>query len=147
MKKDQLIKKICADFPEFTFEKSDHNFWLPEEKKIFYTGDIARLLHEIGHGLLNHKKFVQDIELLHIERDAWEKAREIAPMYDFKISDNVIEDAMDDYRDWLHMRSICPKCRQTGIQSREKLHYYCINCDTRWKSNDARNCGLKRRTI
>lgn len=144
---NDLVKKLRADFPKFIFEKSDHNFYSPTQKTIFYTGDAARLLHELGHGILGHADFVQDIELIHIECDAWEKAREIAPKYDFEITNDVVEDALDDYRDWLHARSLCPKCRQIGIQSRENLNYYCVNCDAQWKNNDARNCGLKRRMI
>ncbi|MCL1876552.1 hypothetical protein FWF74_00715 [Candidatus Saccharibacteria bacterium] len=147
MKINDLIKKLRVDFPEFNFEKSEHNFYLPTEKTIFYTGDAARLLHELGHGILDHKDFVQDIELIHIERDAWDKAREIAPKYGVEIDDSAVENALDDYRDWLHARSLCPKCRQTGVQSRENLNYYCVSCNTKWSANDARSCGLKRRLI
>ncbi|MDR0957518.1 MAG: hypothetical protein LBM09_03020 [Candidatus Nomurabacteria bacterium] len=144
---DELVEQLRADFPKLTLEKSEHNFYSPTKKTVFYTGDIARLLHEIGHGILDHTDFTQDIELIHIERDAWEKARELAPNYGFKISDTTIETALDDYRDWLHARSTCPKCGQTGIQSIEQLNYHCLNCDAKWTNNDARSCGLKRRVI
>ena len=147
MKISVILKKLQADYPEFNFEKSEHNFYLPTEKTIFYTDNVPRLLHELGHGILYHKEFMQDIELIHIERDAWEKAREIAPKYGAEIDDDMIENALDDYRDWLYARGLCPKCNQTGVQSRENLNYYCANCDARWSANEARSCGLKRRLI
>ena len=147
MKIESLRALVVGDFPEFKFEKSDVAHWSPTSKTVFYTDDAAKLLHELGHALLDHTDFVQDIELIHLERDAWEKARELAPKYGVKITDDTIEAALDDYRDWLHARSLCPKCNQTGVQRREDLIYYCLNCDAHWTANDARTCGLKRRLI
>jgi hypothetical protein len=142
-----LVTQLVHDFPELKFEKSDTAHWSPTEQIIYYSDNSADLLHELGHALLDHKNFVQDIELLHIERDAWEKARELAPKYGVKINDDAIENALDSYRDWLHARSLCPNCRQTGLQNRETLDYYCVNCNARWHANDARICGLKRKMI
>lgn len=142
-----MVARLTSDFPEFKFEQSDIAHWSPTKKVIFYTDDIAKLLHELGHALLDHTDFIQDIELIHLERDAWEKARELAPRYDVEITDEIIEAALDDYRDWLHARSLCPTCGQTGIQRRDDLVYYCLNCDARWTANDARTCGLKRRLV
>ena len=41
---------------------------------IFYadTADSASLLHEVAHSSLNHAEYARDIELLQMERDAWE---------------------------------------------------------------------------
>ncbi|MCL2451990.1 hypothetical protein FWD20_03980 [Candidatus Saccharibacteria bacterium] len=147
MKIERLLTRLVGDFSEFKFEPSEVARWSPTARIVFYTDEAAKLLHELGHALLDHADFAQDVELLHLERDAWEKARELAPRYGVKISDEVIEIALDDYREWLHARSLCPKCGQTGIQKREDLIYYCINCDARWTANDARTCGLKRRLI
>jgi ribosomal protein L37AE/L43A len=147
MKSEPLVTKLVNDFPKLKFEKSDVAHWSPGKKTVFYTRSDTRLLHELGHAILDHTDFVQDIELIHLERDAWEKARELAPKYKVKITDDVIEAALDDYRDWLHARSLCPKCNQTGIQSRTNLIYSCLNCDARWTVNDARVCGLRRRLV
>jgi NADH pyrophosphatase NudC (nudix superfamily) len=147
MKTDNLAAKLARDFPKFKFEKSKIAHWSPAGKIISYTDNDAQLLHELGHALLDHTDFTQDIELIHLERDAWEKARKLAPEYGVKITDEVVETALDDYRDWLHARGLCPKCGQTGIQSRADLAYSCLNCDARWTANDARACGLKRRLI
>ena len=142
-----LVDQLSADFPELNFEASDRERWSPQNHTVYFTDNPATLLHELGHALLKHRDFNQDIELIHMERDAWEKAREISNNYSISITDDQIEDALDRYRDWLHDRSLCPECHQTGIQSTADLAYYCINCDARWNVNDARSCGLKRRLI
>jgi len=146
-KNKALLSRLRADYPSFTFEESDIAHWSPTKQVISYTDDDAKLLHELGHALLDHTDFVQDIELLHLERDAWDKALELAPQYNVKITDTEVELAMDGYRDWLHARSLCPQCGQTGIQSRADLVYFCLNCETRWTANDARTCGLRRRLM
>ena len=141
-----LIDRLRVDFGQFLFVQDKVCRWSPEKNTIFYSdNDEIRLLHELGHATCGHKDFVQDIELLHIERDAWEKAREIGVKYGLKISDNQIEEAMDEYRDWLHQRSLCPNCTQTGLQKRSGGQYECLNCNAEWTANDARTCGLKRR--
>ena len=141
----KLIEQLQADFGQFSFVADEECRWSPEENTIFYTdGEEIDLFHELGHALCQHKSFVQDIELLHIERDAWEKAREIAAKYGVKITDEQIENALDGYRDWLHQRSSCPNCDQTGLQRRSDGRYECFNCGTVWTANDARKCGLKR---
>jgi ribosomal protein L37AE/L43A len=147
MKTKPLAVQLESDFPKFKFKKSDLAYWSPTFETVFYTDDDGKLLHELGHALLGHTDFVQDIELIHLERDAWEKARELAADYGVKISDDLVETALDDYRDWLHARSLCPTCNQTGLQRREDLIYYCLNCQAHWTANDARTCGLKRRLI
>lgn len=147
MKIENLIKKLRHDFPDIDFKKSDVAHWSPRENTVFYEDNSENLLHELGHAVLKHADFTQDIELLHIERDAWEQARVLAETYGLDIDDDTIENALDNYREWIHKRSLCPKCAQTGIQSRKNLVYRCINCDAQWQANDARTCGLKRRII
>jgi NADH pyrophosphatase NudC (nudix superfamily) len=142
-----FIETVRKHYPEFAFKKSTVARWSPTEHIIFYTNNAADLLHELGHALLGHTDFTQDIELLRIERDAWEKARELAPTYGVEITDDDVEDALDAYRDWLHARSLCPKCGQTGLQQRDTRHYRCLNCGTEWQPNDSRDRQLKRRII
>jgi len=141
----KLVEQLRVDFPEVLFVVGDECRWTPEKNAVFYTDeDEINLLHELGHALLGHKNFTQDIELLHFERDAWEKAREIGVKYGVKITDQQIENALDTYRDWLHERSKCPNCGQNGVQSGPNGDYRCINCNTVWKTNDARKTALRR---
>lgn len=106
--------------------------------------DAALLLHELAHAVLKHADYTRDIELIEMERDAWDHARTVlAPRYSVPIDDAIIEDSLDTYRDWLHARSTCPDCQAIGIQI--KLHHYrCLACGAQWKVNDARICALRR---
>lgn len=146
-KLEQLVTKLQNDYPDFSFQASDIAHWSPRDQTIYYDNSLTNTIHELGHALLGHNTFTQDIELLRIERDAWEQARQIAGKYQVAITDKTIETAIDHYREWLHSRSLCPTCAQVGVQSRQNLLYYCVNCGTKWKANDARNCGLKRTII
>jgi ribosomal protein L37AE/L43A len=141
----KYMEALQNDFPDFVFEIGEENLWLPEEDKILYCpGDKVGVLHELGHALCGHRDFVQDIELLHAERDAWDKACELGTKYGVKITEKRIETAMDWYRDWLHARSTCPKCGQNGIQQRSSRRYQCLNCNSIWNTNDGRNARIHR---
>ena len=141
----KLVDRIKTDYNQFSLVLDEVCHWSPGKNTIFYCdNDDVGLLHELGHAICGHNDFVQDIELIHAERDAWEKACEIAPKYNVKISDKVIEKAMDGYRDWLHARSTCPKCGQNGIQRHADRLYECLNCNTVWNTNDGRNVRIHR---
>ncbi|MFZ2560523.1 MAG: hypothetical protein WAW91_02750 [Candidatus Nanoperiomorbaceae bacterium] len=142
-----LLTRLRADFPQFDFTTATVSRWSPSEHRVYYRSNLTELFHELGHAVLNHQQFVQDIELIKMERDAWTRGASIAKAYNVAITDSIIENALDDYRDWLHARSKCPNCGQTGVQSRTTLDYQCLNCDTRWLANDSRRVGLKRRKI
>lgn len=149
MAKTNWLKTLRAHFPEITFKKSDAFCWSPVHATV-YTGslenesDLVTLLHETGHALAGHTTYPHDIELLKLEREAWEIARtRIAPLFDIKVKDETIEEALDSYREWLHARSICPACDSTGVQQDES-RYRCLACATIWKVNDARTCQLRR---
>lgn len=146
-----VLNQVKNDYPEFEFEASSSFSWSHEKSMICYRNDSLVnewpfLLHELAHGLLRHSSYGHSIDLLQIERDAWDYARILAKDYDLSITDDVIEQSLDTYRDWLHKRSSCPKCGGIGLES-EHNHYYCPECQSRWTVNDARNCGLKRYRI
>ena len=105
--------------------------------------DVWQVLHEVGHALLDHQIYSRDIELLGMERDAWQRAEVVAADLDLTIPDDVIQTHLDTYRDWLHARSLCPDCTQTGIQI-DSAQYECPHCHATWRVNDARTCGLRR---
>jgi hypothetical protein len=141
---NSLLPKLTTDFPAIQFAAGDEFRFSPREKTVYYPTDNAPLLlHELSHALLGHESYSRDIDLLRMERDAWEKARQLAPTYGVTIAEETVQDHLDSYRDWLHDRSTCPSClatgRQTGTQS-----YHCDACGQDWRVNEARLCGLKR---
>jgi hypothetical protein len=142
-----LVPKLTLDFPDITFSPGERFHWHPETQTISYietSDDFASLLHEIGHAALGHTDFNRDIELIEMERDAWQYAVEIlAPRYDMMINPATAEDALDTYRDWLHTRSICPACQATGVQIKQRM-YRCMACRSEWTVNDARQHALRR---
>lgn len=142
-----MLPKLQADFPQFAFTPGDQFCWDPRMQTIYFNqgvNDQASLLHELAHALLQHEKYDRDIQLIEMERDAWQYAVDtLATTYDVAIDDDAVEDALDSYRDWLHARSTCPTCKATGIQTGKQL-YKCLACMTVWKVNDARICALRR---
>lgn len=143
------LPRVKQAFPAITFELGTDFRWSPYYQTV-YVGEIANerdvitLLHEIGHALAKHSNYERDITLLTLEREAWTIAStQIAPLFEISIDDELIEEALDSYRDWLHARSTCPECSQNGVQTDEKT-YKCLVCSTIWRVNDARRCGLKR---
>ena len=145
---DLLIKSLSADFPQLAFHETDHFSWAPSTKTVSFClsepHGAERLLHEVAHAQLSHKGYERDIDLIGMERDAWQQARtQLSETYHIPIATDIVESHMDSYRDWLHARSTCPHCSATGIQVGKKS-YKCLACLKAWDVNEARVCGLKR---
>jgi hypothetical protein len=141
-----LIPRLRADYPQFSFEKADSFLWSPSEQTVYYVAggkSCDFLLHELSHGLLKHVEYDRDIELIAMERAAWDKASELADTYQVTIDDETVQSTLDTYRDWLHARSTCPKCNATGLQTKKHL-YTCLACRHNWHVNEARICALRR---
>lgn len=147
-----FVAKLQSDYPTVRFEPATDFSWSPDKKTIYYSAcqtnvDQLTLLHEVAHAALGHHQFRQDIDLLKLERQAWEYVRTtLAPQYNLVTDTEQIEDMMDTYRDWLHARSKCPHCAMTGIQS-DASEYHCLGCARDWRVNEARRCELRRYTI
>jgi hypothetical protein len=145
-----LVTKLQADYPQFVFTAGDDFRWSPQEKTIYYPSrstDLATLLHEVGHAILAHNAYTKDMQLLEMERDAWEYARQnLSTHYNVALDDLTTQNALDTYRDWLHARSTCPECQATGVQTKTNL-YKCLACRTQWRVNEARICALRRYTV
>ena len=142
-----LAAKLRIDYPGYTFKEGGDFRWSPQKKAIFYdarSNDSVTLLHELAHALLKHTDYRRDVELIAMERAAWEyAAQSLAPLYAVSVTVDQIEDALDTYRDWLHARSTCPSCGATGVQIKDHS-YQCVACFTQWRVNDARSCALRR---
>lgn len=132
------IAVLREHYPTITFEESDIFYWSPREKTVYFNpqqlkkdAGIFQLLHEIGHALCQHTNYRSGIELMKMEVEAWEKAQEIAKHHNISISEQRIEKCLDSYRDWLHLRSCCPTCRATSVETEEN-QFQCFNCRQRW---------------
>jgi hypothetical protein len=146
-----LIKRLQADFSDYRFEIADEFWWSATKRTIFYAPETTDsplfTLHELSHAILSHRGYLRDIELLKLERDAWEYAKTtLASRYRVTISDSLIQDNLDTYRQWLHARSTCPDCETTGIQSQSST-YHCLACGHEWQVNEARLCALRRYSL
>ncbi len=142
-----LLDLLKRDFAQYAYKAADCFKWSPETFTISHRLDLQNanwlLLHELGHAELGHATHHTDIELIKQELSAWECAKNIADTYRIIIDQNFIEDCLDSYRIWLHNRSLCKKCGQTGLQT-QKNSYSCLNCRSFWGVNEAKTCRLKR---
>jgi len=142
-----ILQNLKNKYPNFKFEAGDDFHWSPSDNTIFYnkkSPDMAiLLLHELSHALLSHDKYQHDIQLISLERQAWDYTRSLARGFEVEIPNNLIESTLDSYREWLHSRSTCPKCHSTGVQSDTKT-YKCLVCSGNWSVNEAKTCALRR---
>ncbi len=142
-----LADKLRQDYPSLVYVEGDDFHWSPSRRTVTFINnslDQASLLHELSHALLGHEDYKKDISLIEMERDAWQYAKDtLGKTYGQVISVDVIEDALDSYRDWIHARSTCPTCQATGIQTK-KEEYKCLACRAKWRVNEARVCALRR---
>lgn len=146
------VDRLFAEYAALNFVAGDTFSWDPKNTRICYKtarlesdNGLWALLHEIGHATLGHTDYKNDLELLHMEVAAWEEARQIANQYNITIDDDYIQDALDSYRDWLHVRSTCPKCYERCLQATTHT-YLCHNCGTEWHVTRSRLCRPYRKT-
>jgi hypothetical protein len=141
-----LLKRLSLDFPALSFTEGNEFFWSARSKMITYKPskiapeeDLWTLLHEAGHALLNHHGYDSDVELLLLEVEAWQKAKELAQNYEITIDPDHVQDYLDTYRDWLFKRSSCPICGTQTMQKSTSI-YKCFNCQAEWQVTKERFC-------
>ncbi|MCL2371609.1 hypothetical protein FWC63_02610 [Candidatus Saccharibacteria bacterium] len=142
-----MIERLKADFPEFKFREGKEFRWRPRTRTVtlgrISAGDnpgsgveggvdakyALLALHEVAHALLGHEDDTYDLKRLKCEVEAWEKVRaELAPRYDIEFDEELMQDMLDTYREWLHKKSACPICKQCRLQTKSG-GYVCVNCD------------------
>lgn len=145
-----LLFRLQQDFPALTFTAGELFAWQPQHQTIIFNPSAPhmceQLLHEVAHAVLQHRQYQRDSGLIDLEREAWEYVvSHLAPQYGIALSmdDDIVQDALDTYRQWLHDRSTCPECGATGLQSHTK-EYRCLHCGQRWRANGATHCRLRR---
>lgn len=144
----QLISLLQSKYPELYFKQGSMFYWSSDDKTIYYndsekTNFNTLLIHELAHATLEHSNYDRDIELLTMERQAWDKAIEISNKHKIDINKSLVQPALDSYRGWLHSRSKCPKCQSNGMQTSKHI-YKCLICSCKWKANEAKICSLRR---
>lgn len=150
--KTSKFSQLKSMYPAIEFAPGDTFSYSHGNSTVTYPIDSVKntqffysLLHELGHAELSHNNFTNDLELVKLERDAWEKSKDIGQKIGIEIDPEHIEKCMDSYRDWLYARSLCPNCHQCGIQS-ARTAYSCPFCRNRWVVSQSRLCKVTRRS-
>lgn len=129
---DDLVLRLKVDFPGFCFRKGKRFAFRPP-RTIMMGEDGPHssllLLHEVGHAVASHRNFDTDAKRIKMEREAWERARELCAQYDVEYDEEVVEGELDTYREWLDQKSRCPSCGLTRFQTPDG-QYHCPRCDT-----------------
>lgn len=141
---------LIKDFPQFRFKAGQFNMWSPNIQTVFYNskrlgtnnGKVG-LLHEIGHGLLQHRIYKYDMELLKMEMEAWDVVRQLAPGYDIKVDEVHIARCIASYDNWLSKRATCPDCRNFSLQ-KDRCNFGCFACGSKWKVNERKDRRVTR---
>ncbi|HSX08068.1 MAG TPA: hypothetical protein VLG11_04205 [Candidatus Saccharimonadales bacterium] len=140
---EKLLSVLRHNYPELHFKPGARCYWSPQHNTIFYGSDGSvseawGLLHELGHALLGHNDYRNDLDLLQKEILAWEEAKSLGEKYGVSIDASYVEDCLDTYRDWLHKRSTCPRCGIKALAN-DEYSYGCFNCGTTWHVSPARH--------
>lgn len=128
---DGFLERLKSDFPNFRFVKGVKFAFRPPRTIVLGPPEPFSellILHEVSHAVLEHKTFRMDVERLKMESAAWEKARELALRYNIEANEDLIQDELDTYRDWLHAKSRCKKCGLTRYQTQDGI-YHCPRCE------------------
>ncbi|MBQ3470413.1 hypothetical protein IJH23_01705 [Candidatus Saccharibacteria bacterium] len=127
----EFLSQLEKKYSGFRFVEGRKFAFRPPRTIVFNSseksGDLL-ILHEIGHALSGHRFFGTDVERIKIEVEAWEKARELAKLYGVEFNEDLVQEELDTYRDWLHKKSRCPNCGLTRFQTQDSV-YHCPNCD------------------
>jgi hypothetical protein len=148
---NNLLAHLEQERPDITFKPGRSFSWSPKSMTITYRNDSSEaslwsLIHEFAHAELDHRTYATDFELLTLEVAAWEACKHRAEKLGITIDSDHVEDCLDTYRDWLHRRSTCPTCGNTGLQKTD-IEYHCHNCYTFWQVSAARFCRPYRRKL
>lgn len=126
-----FLARIRSDFPEFKIISGKRFSFRPPKTIVVgpeEPNDSLLLLHELGHALSGHRNFDTSVRRVKMEREAWDKARELCSKYEVEYDEDLIEGELDTYRDWLHKKTSCPKCGLTMFQTPDGF-CHCPRCE------------------
>ena len=129
--KAEFLEQLKTDYPWLKFREGPKYAFRPP--KTIVLGPLEPFselltLHEVSHAVLKHKDFRMDVERLKMEVEAWEKAKELAKQYGVDANEDLIQDELDTYREWLHKKSRCPSCGLTRFHTPNGT-YHCPRCE------------------
>ncbi len=132
--KEEIVffERLIRDFFDFKFVLgAKFSFRPPKTIVIGPPEPFSRLLvlHELGHAVCGHRDFRMDVTRLKMENQAWEEAKKLAVRYEIEANEDVVQDELDTYRDWLHQKSRCPICGLTRFQTPDS-QYHCPRCES-----------------
>lgn len=125
-----LIDCLEQDYPELRFREGKKFLFRPPKTIVLGSEkpfDLL-LLHEVGHYLCGHVSFNTEPERLRCECEAWEKARELCDRYNVEYDEEIVQQELDSYRNWLDKKSRCPSCGLTRFQTPDGA-FHCPRCD------------------
>ncbi len=126
----EFFERVISDFSDYRFKFGRKFAYRPPRTIMIGPSEpFSELLflHELGHAVLKHKDFRMDVIRLKMENSAWEEAKKLALKYGIKVDEDLIQDELDTYRDWLHKKSRCPDCGLTRFQTPDG-QYHCPRC-------------------
>ncbi|MBR3180108.1 hypothetical protein IKF57_01060 [Candidatus Saccharibacteria bacterium] len=126
----KLTNQLQSDYPDFVFNHGKKFAWRAPRTIIIGPPEPHSellLLHELAHALLKHQNYHLDIDRLKMESAAWAKAKTLCQKYHIPWDEDVAEQELDTYRDWLHQKSRCPVCGLTRFQTTSG--YHCPRCE------------------
>ena len=129
--RDSLLLLLRRDYPDIIFKTGKKYLFRPPRTILLgppETDDMLIILHELGHALSGHTSFDMDVQRLKMEREAWDKARELAGLYGIDFKEEVAERELDTYREWLDHKSRCPRCGLVCYQTKDGK-YHCPRCE------------------
>lgn len=130
-----FLESLKKTYPDFTF-RPGRKFLFRPKTSIYYleanNNFRLLLLHELAHALLGHFSYKKSLERLKIERDAWEKTRELCKTHSVPFDEDLAEAELNTYRDWVHQKTLCKVCGSTCLEvSSESL--FCPFCQKEYK--------------
>lgn len=146
LKIKKLLKEYnCQPGKHFAYSSSSQAItYAPKE--VFTPKGFLALLHEISHAKLNHFNYDFDLELLEMEKEAWNEVKKEAHSHKVVIDENHIEECLSSYTSWITKRSSCPVCATFGLQKSHNT-FQCFSCQTRWVVNERKDRRVLRKII
>ena len=127
----EFLERLAGDWAEFRFVFGKKFTFRPPRTIVIGPSEPQwqlLVLHEISHAILKHKSFKMDAERLKMETAAWEEAQKLAKRYKIEMDEDLIQEELDTYREWLHKKSRCPVCGLTRFQTPDSK-YHCPRCE------------------